>query len=108
MHPYRNMRLVLLFDLPSIELYEKKEYNNFKKTLLKNGYYMMQYSVYVKSLNIQTKIQNEVNKIKKSIPINGNIRLIVITEKQYSEMYVLLGKKRDDEIYNSPERYIKI
>lgn len=108
MNPYRAMRLILLFDLPSVELYEKKEYLIFRKTLLKNGFYMMQHSVYVKSVNVQTKIDQEINKIKKYIPLNGNIRLISVTEHQYANMRILLGNKKIDEIYNSPERYIKI
>ncbi len=102
------MRLLLLFDLPSVEAYEKKEYLTFRKSLLKNGYIMVQFSVYMKSLNTQVKIENEVQKIKKYIPKNGNIRILSITEKQYQNMYLLLGNKKINEVYNNTERYIKI
>ncbi len=102
------MRLLLLFDLPSIESYEKKEYLIFRKTLLRNGYMMMQFSVYMKCVNTQTKIDQEVLKLKKYIPKNGNIRIIAVTEQQYQNMYILLGNKKINEIYNNTERYIKI
>lgn len=105
---YRNMRLILLFDLPAVESGEKKEYLFFKKGLILNGYTMMQFSVYVKSINTQTKIKQEINKIIKYVPSNGNIRLISITEKQYEEMEMILGHKKINEIYNNDKRYVKI
>lgn len=105
---YRNMRLLLLFDLPSTEADEKREYVIFRKALFKNGYSMIQYSVYLKSINMQVKIDQEIKKLHKYIPTNGNIRAIAITEKQYQNMVMLLGKKKTNEIYNNTERYIKI
>lgn len=108
MSDYRNMRLLLMFDLPSIEDYEKKEYTQFKKIIIKNGYTMMQFSVYIKCVNTQTKIEQELNKLNKYIPTSGNIRIIAITEKQYMNMAIILGKKKINEIYNNSERYVKI
>lgn len=102
------MRLILFYDLPNVESYETREYNQFRKTLLKNGYTMIQFSVYMKTINTQTKIDQEVKKITKYLPRNGNIRVISVTEKQYSNMYILVGKKKVNEIYNNTERYIKI
>ncbi len=48
---YRNMRLLLFYDLPNTESYETKEYNQFRKSLLRNGYTMIQFSVYMKTIN---------------------------------------------------------
>lgn len=97
-----------MFDLPSVESEEKKEYVYFRKGLILNGYTMMQFSVYVKSINVKTKLQQELNKIKKYIPSDGNIRMIAITEKQYEDMIMILGNKNINEIYNNDKRYIKI
>lgn len=108
MSEYRSMRLLLLFDLPMVEDYEKKEYTNFRKELIKQGYFMIQFSVYMKCVNTQIKLESEIKKIYKYVPTNGNIRLIAITEKQYSNMEILLGKKKINEIYNNNERYTKI
>lgn len=108
MSDYRNMRLLLMFDLPTIEDYEKKEYANFRKCIIKNGYYMLQFSVYTKCVNTQTKVEQELNKIKQFLPTNGNVRIITITEKQFINMAILLGKKNINEVYNNQERYVKI
>lgn len=102
------MRLLLFYDLPNTESYETKEYNQFRKSLLRNGYTMIQFSVYMKTINTQTKIEQEIKKIVKCLPNNGNIRVIAVTEKQYENMYILVGKKKINEIYNNTERYIKI
>lgn len=97
-----------MFDLPVVEDYEKKEYTTFRKQLLKNGYIMMQFSIYTKPTNIQVRVDQELKKISKYLPSSGNIRLLAITEKQYSNMVMILGKKKINEIYNNTERYIKI
>lgn len=102
------MRMILMFDLPNVEEYQKKEYLVFRRNLMKNGYTMMQFSIYIKAVNAQSKVDQEVAKIKKYIPTNGNIRILAVTEKQYQSMFLLLGNKKINEIYNNSERYIKI
>lgn len=102
------MRILLMFDLPSQEDYEKKEYRIFHKNLIKNGFVMIQFSVYVKAINSYSKINREINKLRKSIPKNGNIRVLSVTEKQYQDMILILGHKNINEIYNNDRRYIKI
>lgn len=42
------MRLILFFDLPTTTPIERKVYANFRKRLIKDGFVMMQYSVYSK------------------------------------------------------------
>lgn len=97
-----------MFDLPSKEDFEKKEYTIFRKNLIKNGYIMMQFSVYIKCVTMQNKTEQEVNKIKKFIPKNGNIRVIEISENQYKNMKIILGNKNENEKYNNSNRYSKV
>lgn len=97
-----------MFDLPSVEDKEKREYQKFHKELIRNGYFMIQYSVYCKVIHFKSKIDSEELKIKKVLPNDGNVRMLVITEKQYSDMKLLLGNKKVNEIYNNSSRYLKI
>lgn len=97
-----------MFDLPNVEDYEKKEYLLFRKKLIKNGYIMFQYSVYMKCVPNQSNVKNEINRLKKNVPTNGNIRVLYITEKQYQDMEIILGGKKASEFYNDDKRYIKI
>lgn len=97
-----------MFDLPSIEDKEKKEYQKFHKELIRNGYFMIQFSVYCKVIHFKSKMESEEEKIKKFLPSDGNVRFLVITEKQYSDMKLLLGNQKVNEIYNNSNRYVKI
>lgn len=97
-----------MFDLPFEDDLDKKIYSKFKKSITRIGYTMMQYSIYVRSINTQSKINQEIDKVKKILPERGNIRIIVVTEKQYESMTILRGKKSLNEIYNDERRYLKI
>lgn len=45
---YRFMRVLVFFDLPMDSFNDKREYRQFRDYLLKNGFIMMQKSVYYK------------------------------------------------------------
>lgn len=105
---YKPMRIIVMFDLPNTEKEENKSYRIFHDDLIRNGYIMMQFSIYVKCVNVTTKIDNEINKIRKYLPKEGNIRVLSITEKQYNSMKLILGNQNINEIYNNAERFTKI
>lgn len=44
----RFMRVFVFFDLPTATAAERREYSRFRKSLIKEGFLMMQESVYVK------------------------------------------------------------
>ena len=45
---YRYMRIIVMFDLPVTTASDRREYTRFRKYLIKNGFLMMQESVYCK------------------------------------------------------------
>ena len=45
---YRVMWVLILFDLPTETKKEKKAYVDFRKRLLRNGFTMFQFSIYVR------------------------------------------------------------
>lgn len=102
------MRLMCMFDLPVETEKEKRAYREFRKQLIKNGFVMMQYSVYIRTCPSREYTQRLENKIRKVVPSNGNIRLITITEKQYNDMKILVGSKSLKEAAIGSERMIVI
>ena len=46
---YKVMRMICMFDLPVETDKEKRIYRIFRKELIKEGFLMMQYSVYVRT-----------------------------------------------------------
>lgn len=93
----RFMRLLLMFDMPTITNEDKKNYTKFRDNLIDDGFIMIQYSVYVRICKNQDDIIKHTNRVKLFAPAKGNIRLLQITEKQYEQMLMLRGIKNDDE-----------
>ena len=86
------MRMLVFFDLPVTTKQERKEATQFRNFLLKDGYHMVQFSVYARVCNGADAVEKHRQRIKQRLPDNGSIRLLVITEKQYESIEILLGK----------------
>lgn len=101
------MRLLVFFDLPMETDQNRRDYTAFHKYLLKNGFIMMQKSVYSKLAvnNVTSKAIFE--KLKKNLPPEGIVELLEITENQFSSIHYLVGKKQSNVI-DSMDRLIEI
>lgn len=101
------MRLVVFFDLPMLTSADIRNYNAFRKFLIKNGFIMMQKSVYTK-LVINGTVSAAVKKaVKSNLPPSGLIELLEITERQFGNIEYLTGNKKSD-IIDSDSRIIEI
>ena len=89
----QTMWVIVLFDLPTNDKQERKDYTNFRKFLLSDGFLMMQYSVYMRHSSSEENSQVHVNRVKFNLPSNGEVRIIKITDKQFSRIEVFYGKK---------------
>lgn len=105
---YEFMRLVLFFDLPMTTKQDIRIYTHFRKYLIKNGYMMMQYSVYCKIFPNRESALKHVHILKKNVPKNGQIRLLMVTEKQYAKIEIIVGGKSNQEKYITSESFIKL
>lgn len=101
------MRLICFFDLPTETAEDRRAYRRFRKTLITNGFFMMQESVYCKMVLNQTAQQLIVNLLKKERPEKGFIQLLPITEKQFANMEYLVGESTNNVI-DSDQRLIII
>lgn len=100
MHKY--MRILVFFDLPVKTRTERKIATKFRNFLLKDGYYMLQYSVYVRLCNGVDSVNIHKQRLQMGIPNNGSIRVLTVTEKQYDAIDILLGEKIK---YEKPVEY---
>lgn len=99
------MRVLVFFDLPTISTSDKKAYRDFRKLLLKNGYMMLQESVYIKLVMNAINAELAVDFLRKNKPHEGHVMVMTITEKQFSKMEVLVGSM-NTEVINTTERII--
>ena len=94
---YKVMRMICMFDLPVDTKNEQREYRKFRNYIISEGFVMIQYSVYVRVCPNREYAQSLSKRIQKNVPKQGNIRLLSVTEKQYSEMKLLVGKNNAKE-----------
>lgn len=101
------MRLIVFFDLPVGTSAERREYSRFRKFLVKNGFIMMQESVYAKIVLNGTAGNAVRESVRKNKVRNGNIQMLLITEKQFASIEYVSGK-RQTEIVDGDERLVLI
>ncbi len=90
---YKQMRLILIYDLPVYDEENRKIYSKFHRNIIRLGFYMLQYSVYSKVIQNDTSMKQYLFKLERIIPKVGNIVVLKITEKQYQDMIYLRGDK---------------
>ena len=105
MSGFRFMRMIVFFDLPTETKEERRSYRIFRKALLKNGFIMMQESVYCKLMTTPSVENSVKNVIRKNKPEKGIVQTLVITEKQFSKIEFIVGESKND-IIDSEERLI--
>jgi CRISPR-associated protein Cas2 len=97
------MRLLVMFDLPTVTAQDRRNYRQFRKGLLKNGFYMLQESVYCRMVlnqSVETNVREAVKRIK---PSEGFVMLLSVTERQFSKADFIVGNMRND-ILDSDDR----
>lgn len=95
------MRVLVFFDLPTETSMDRKIYSKFRKFLIKEGFIMMQESVYCK-LTLNNSVTNSIrDKIEKNKPTKGIVQMLVITEKQFASMEYIVGEKNYNNIDNT-------
>ena len=94
------MRLLVFFDLPVKTKEERREATHFRKFLIDDGYYMIQFSLYGRICPTVENAKQHEQRLKFHLPLHGSIRSLLITEKQYAGIKILLGekKKKDKKI----------
>ncbi len=105
MSGFRFMRMMVFFDLPTISLEDKRNYRQFRKLLIKNGFIMLQESVYCRMLTSPSMENSIKNLIHNNKPPKGLVQVLGITEKQFVKMDYVVGEHTSDVI-DSEERIV--
>lgn len=85
------MRLIVFFDLPTTTKADKRAYVLFRRFLLQDGYDMIQYSVYGRIVNGFDNAETHLKRLADNLPKSGSVRCLQISEKQFSEIKLLVG-----------------
>lgn len=91
---YRAMWVLVMFDLPTDTKRARREYAIFRKMLLSNGFTQMQYSVYARHCPSKENAEVHTARVEGHLPPDGEVRVLVITDKQFERMRIFWGKAR--------------
>lgn len=97
----RLMRILVMFDLPVKTREERRQATQFRNFLLKDGYHMVQFSVYARVCNGRDSVEAHRRRVLSALPPKGSVRMLVITEKQYGAIEILVGLPT---VYDKPQQ----
>lgn len=88
------MWLFAMFDLPVTDKGLRREYARFRKFLLSQGFSMLQFSVYARHCPSEEAGEGIRTRVARAVPPHGQVRLMLVTDRQFGKMVVFYGKKR--------------
>ncbi len=98
------MWLMAMFDLPVETKEQRRDYAQFRKLLLKQGFVQLQLSVYARFGGSEESVEAVRARIRGAIPPYGQVRLMAVTDHQYGKMELWFGKKRK-KVEDPPVQY---
>jgi CRISPR-associated protein Cas2 len=89
---YRIMWVIVMFDLPTETKKDKKNASGFRNNLLKDGFSMMQYSVYIRHCASGESADVHEKRINRLLPPLGKVSVLRITDKQFGNIANFWGQ----------------
>lgn len=84
--------MLVMFDLPVATKKQRKIATQFRNRLLDDGYSMLQFSVYMRSCSSWERMKKHALRLRLIAPTGGNVRAIMITERQWEKSITIAGK----------------
>ena len=88
--------VLVFFDLPVGTSEERRDASNFRKDLLKDGYMMVQFSVYARPCGTADRVETQVRRLKSKIPSTGEVRGLMISDAQWGRMIIMRSRQKAD------------
>jgi CRISPR-associated protein Cas2 len=98
------MWVLVFFDLPTETPKERKSYSRFRKELLRDGFNMFQFSIYVRHCSSKENKTVHVKRIKNILPEKGHIGILSITDVQFGNMEIFYGRKKEESGFIEPHQ----
>ena len=90
---YRILWILVFYDLPTDTKKDRKVAARFRKEILKDGFSMFQFSLYVRHCSSRENSEVHVRRVKRLLPEHGNIGILTITDKQFGDIELFYGQK---------------
>ena len=94
---YRIMWVLVFFDLPTETKKERRNASLFRKKLLKDGFVMFQFSIYMRHCASRENAAVHIKRVKLNLPPLGHVAILNITDKQFGMIELFYGRKESNK-----------
>ncbi|MCK4678393.1 MAG: CRISPR-associated endonuclease Cas2 [Bacteroidales bacterium] len=97
LNQYRILWLFIFFDLPTETKKDRKNYARFRKGLQKDGFTMLQFSIYTRHCNSRENASVHIKRVKSILPPKGEVIIFSMTDKQFGMMQFFRGPSQQNK-----------
>lgn len=90
------MWVLVFFDLPTETKQDRKSAGKFRKDMLKDGFQMFQFSIYMRHCSSRENADVHIKRVKKLLPPKGHVGILTVTDKQFGMMELFYGREQKD------------
>ncbi len=102
---FRTMWLICAFDLPTDTKEARRDYTQYRKILLAQGFEHLQHSVYCRHFPNYDQARASAKRLGPETPKNGKVDFLFLTDKQLGLTVSYLGKRtREEPLLIEPEQ----
>ena len=98
--------MLVLFDLPTDTKKDRKAATDFRNKLLKDGFTMFQFSIYIRHCASSENADVHIKRVKSFLPEYGKVGILCITDKQFGNLELFFGKK--PQPVNAPGQQLEL
>jgi len=91
LNQYRILWVFVFYDLPTETKKDRRNISLFRKDLQKDGFAMLQYSIYIRHCNSRENADVHIKRVKHSLPPKGEVIVFTLTDKQFGMMEFFRG-----------------
>ena len=102
LNAYHIMWLFVFFELPVVTKKVSKISTLFRSNLMKDGFVMLQYSVYIRHCASYESQAVHIKRVKSFVPETGMVSILSVTDKQYGEIVNFWGKEKKKKVPTEP------
>lgn len=88
------MWMMVMYDLPVVADNDRRIAAKFRKYMEKEGFSMVQFSVYAKFCGTREQTETIKSRIEGNLPEKGKVSILLFTDKQFGDIVHLTNRKR--------------
>jgi CRISPR-associated protein Cas2 len=97
LNAYRVMWIMVLFDLPTETKKDRKNYAQFRKKMMQDGFTMFQFSAYLRHCASRENAEVHVKRVRSNLPPKGHVGILTVTDKLFGMMQLFYGREEKEK-----------